>query len=519
MGNNDVTINIKTKVDNSTDALKALKKSYTELKSGLDIVGAGIQKTQQLFNATTGAYLAQADAVRELSQFTGATATETSKLMEVFDDAGVGVDTLRTGMRMLADEGLEPSIETIAKLADQYRAIESPTERVTFLTETFGARGAELGKVFDLTGDQIREAGENIGNALTDEDIKNAEEIRRAWDSLNDSFAAINNTIQRQLVPGWAALLGGINLVVDAVQNYGEETTAATMSNDEFHASIIETQNVLLDNNGVLADASERYREYADAENESADAARANMDANKAMFEAIDAGIQSTIDKVQEQIDFMNAGGKQFMDSWNQAYAEFLKDPGNPEAQRRIDELDAQSQALQVSLGNISADAAAQNIADTLGLSLEDANVVLQTLLGQLARGATMVVNVVYNDPGYGGGGGGGGKKGGTGGSQPPVEMQASGGHQSPGKPYLVGDGPNGEIGPWTEMVIPNTAGTTLSAAQTRAALSGGGGSPVYITINAPSGYNEQQLAKFVKTEFDRINRQNRASGIKSAGG
>lgn len=52
------------------------------------------------------------------------------------------------------------------------------------------------------------------------------------------------------------------------------------------------------------------------------------------------------------------------------------------------------------------------------------------------------------------------------------AEAMASGGPARAGRPYLVGDGPGGKVGPWTEMFIPGQAGVIVNAADTRAMLS-----------------------------------------------
>lgn len=221
-----------------------------------------MSSVNKIVDATAGKYLDQADAVRTLSQFTGATATETSKLIEIFDDAGVESDSLKAAMRKLADDGLTPNVETIAKLSDEYNALSGETERANFLTDTFGARGAELGKVFEKTGAQIREAGVNIKNAMSEEDIQNAEQVRQSLDAINDSWTAINNTIMRRILPGNAAALEGFSLIIDALAGkFQDATEGATMSNEEFRDSLAKNVEALYGIDGAAEEAGQRYYE------------------------------------------------------------------------------------------------------------------------------------------------------------------------------------------------------------------------------------------------------------------
>ncbi len=63
---------------------------------------------------------------------------------------------------------------------------------------------------------------------------------------------------------------------------------------------------------------------------------------------------------------------------------------------------------------------------------------------------------------------------------------RSKGGPVWPGGVFAVGDNPDGSWNRTTELFVPNTAGPIMSAADSRAAIGGGGGSSVYITVNVP---------------------------------
>src|SRR5512137_2173517 len=67
--------------------------------------------------------------VKDLGRITGDTAEDTSKLIQAADDARVTYDQLTTAMRMAVKQGIDPSLEGMQKLADQYNAIKEPIER------------------------------------------------------------------------------------------------------------------------------------------------------------------------------------------------------------------------------------------------------------------------------------------------------------------------------------------------------------------------------------------------------
>lgn len=51
----------------------------------------------------------------------------------------------------------------------------------------------------------------------------------------------------------------------------------------------------------------------------------------------------------------------------------------------------------------------------------------------------------------------------------------AGGGVAKKGTPIMVGDGPGGRVGPWTEMFVPEVSGRVLTAAETQALIRNGG--------------------------------------------
>jgi hypothetical protein len=179
-----------------------------------------MQDVGKVAQATVGDYMDQASAVRSLSLATGAGYTETSRLIQVFDDAGINTDNLRGAMIAMKNNGIVPSIDSIAGLSDRYRSLSSETARVSFLTDNFGARGVELGKVFDMTGEQIKQAGAAVDSSMIfdDEKIKQSEELRMSIDEFNDSITGMKNGIVAGLLPGWNSLIDGTKILGSALE-------------------------------------------------------------------------------------------------------------------------------------------------------------------------------------------------------------------------------------------------------------------------------------------------------------
>ncbi len=108
-------------------------------------VTAAIALAGQAWNKTVVAAQAYDQKVYDMMLTTRGTAQETSKLIQVLDDTGVQYDTLKTAMKMAVKNGVEPNIESLAQLADQYVALKDPIARGQLLLDKFGKSGLEMG--------------------------------------------------------------------------------------------------------------------------------------------------------------------------------------------------------------------------------------------------------------------------------------------------------------------------------------------------------------------------------------
>jgi len=498
------------------DAGKTLKQSWTELNNMFGVAEKAYQTLKQAYAATVGDYLAQADAVRSLALATGAGSEETSRMIQVFDDAGVKAEGLKTAMLALNDAGIEPSIDSIANLSDEYRALKTPLEKNTFLTEKFGNRGIELGKVFEKTGKQIRDAGAAIDEGLIfdDEKIRAAEELRIATDNLNDSWQSLKNEAITPSIPVLAKFLSytadfvaqykeADNIITKNIASFkyltGQSNDARiaaenlTFANELLNQTFYDGKKATDDFTGALNNTpgfdsyNDAIGNVEDALRDQEQAAKDAQTANENMFDALDTGLSGTIENLIEKIEFMKNGGADLQKAFADAYAEFLKDPGSPEAQARIKEMYAASQALEVTLGNIDGATAAKNIADTLGISLEDAYMVLSDLKNDLAKGASLVVNVSYNDPGW---------QGGRIPEVPKAPPPTTGDPGNPGAPTPPGD--------------PVGANSVGFGAQSSTPTSSNG---ITIIVNAAQGQSAVEIANQVANILSQRAEQNRRSG------
>lgn len=189
MSDNDNNVNIVvTATDKASQTFLALSKNISMI-------------TGSIANVTKG-YIAYGDQVKKLSLFIGTNNEETSRLIQVADDAFIEFETLRMAAKNLSQKGFEPNIETMAKLSDEFLKLSPGLARSQWLVERFGRSGMEMAKMLELGGDKIREmnAGVEAGLIIDDKRAANILKTKQALDTFNDSVDAMKYEFAEKLL-------------------------------------------------------------------------------------------------------------------------------------------------------------------------------------------------------------------------------------------------------------------------------------------------------------------------------
>jgi len=232
-----------------------LRKGLGETKTGLSDVAKSALSTTAIFAAMSTVLVATGKAfkkmvddtvdygmqVRDLSLLIGASSEEASKLIQAADDVFISVESLSRGMQIAIRNGIEPTIEGMGALADQYNGIQDPIARTKFLLDTFGRSGAELAPLMQLGSAGITELGdsaEKTGLVMSDKAVKASIKYKEALDNLNDTVDGIKTRI---------GLLGTVMTteVINNVMDLAEATDDGNMSLVEFLDTAIEGYTVL----------------------------------------------------------------------------------------------------------------------------------------------------------------------------------------------------------------------------------------------------------------------------------
>jgi len=302
----------------TTTSMKAAGLSITDLRSAYMIAADAARVAGQVWQATGQEFVNYAEQVKNMSRSLGASAEETSRLIQVADDVRVSYDTLKIAMKEAQKDGIDPNIEGLAKLADQYQKLQSPTEKTKFLLDKFGKSGMEMGKLMEKGGDGVRSLSAAIDEnmIITEDGIKASDEYQHALDELNDSWSAVKITIGSYLVGPATDLL-----------NHYRDITASLKENGYWYTLI---HQFTLDD--VAAKREEADAAFAASEG-NAELSGALDDTSAAMVdskEAVKVAEKALSDykDMLEQVSQANQDAESFI----QSYADFSKNYANEHA-------------------------------------------------------------------------------------------------------------------------------------------------------------------------------------------
>jgi hypothetical protein len=236
---NDITIVVRA-VDKASSELKKLKTSTEGLKnmaSGLGIamgaaaVAAGALKTAY-DNLITPA-MEYGLQVKDLSTRIGVSVQEASKMIQVFDDLRINMTSAQTAFRFMVKEGIQPSIDSLASLSDQYNNIQDPIKKAEFAMKNFGARGGlEMTKLLVAGGDAIRDMAaeaEKLGLVLGEDAVQAAQDFYAATDKMDDSMKGLTISLGVALLPAASTTVDWLTRMTTGFVNATKEADTLFM--------------------------------------------------------------------------------------------------------------------------------------------------------------------------------------------------------------------------------------------------------------------------------------------------
>jgi hypothetical protein len=208
-----------------TSAISGLKGSFTGLTQNVPVLGnalsflanplglvtAGVGAFAAIAKDSVGDWVAYNKEIREMTQVTGLGAEEISKIVQVGDDWGISTGEIRSSLALMNKNGVKPSIENLAALADEYVNTADKTAFAEKASKLLGRGYQTLIPLLAKGGDALRKQTDAVDESLlaTEESIKATREYEENMDALGDTVQGLKNELAQGLVPALNAVLSG----------------------------------------------------------------------------------------------------------------------------------------------------------------------------------------------------------------------------------------------------------------------------------------------------------------------
>jgi hypothetical protein len=256
-------------------------------------------------------------SIIDLARDMGTTTAEASELFQVSDDLRLSTSTLTTAFKTMTDNGLQPNIDTLAKLADQYVAIQDPVQRAQFAADEFGKRaGPEMKKLLEQGGSGIKSMVDSVGKGLivTNKAAKASEDYYKAVDALNDKWTEYKMIVGNQVIPVITDMIDGegegtkgLQEQAGAIENLIEKTRGYPQAQKDLENQLHQLHEAIKDTNDGMIDYSKSELDAANAANQmqsSLETMKAVMAGSYGDMQTKYSEAQQTLnDKAQEYLD------------------------------------------------------------------------------------------------------------------------------------------------------------------------------------------------------------------------
>ena len=245
---------------NTAEAQTGLSGLKDAMKTGA-IIAAGFTAAylavQKGIDATVGTFTRYADSVRTISQLTNTSAESTSRLIAVTGRYEIGTEDLTTASRKLATQGLSLTVDTIAKLSDQFLKLSTGAERQTFLTLNLGRASAQWTEILSQGSAAImaNNAAVNSGLILNEAALEKAHAYELANKDLANSFLALKMSIGQAITPTLSYAANIIALRMEA-HNLNVEITNGAFGAYKDYDSLLKDVNTALVNQTIATNSA-----------------------------------------------------------------------------------------------------------------------------------------------------------------------------------------------------------------------------------------------------------------------
>ncbi len=299
-------------IDNTTAPTKKVVGSFTELNSAISLASKGMEIAKKVYAETVGETLNYANSVRQLSTLSGQSTEATSKFIQVIDDYKLSADDALLATKALTKNGHAPSIETLAKLSDEYLSLNGIEEKNAFVLKNLGKGGLEWVEVLNKGSKALLAQGDAVNKnlILSQKAVKEAREYELALDDLNDQVLGLKISIGQQLIPQLTDdvfIMTHLNEVTKEKIKIMKENIFVTVdqAQEQAVANVRQRENTeaVTGNEMALHAQGEAMREAAVAAEENAEAMEASSAANAEYLGVLGSTTDQLADYEQQHQD------------------------------------------------------------------------------------------------------------------------------------------------------------------------------------------------------------------------
>lgn len=158
--------------------------------------------------------------LKNMADATGMSIEEAARLTEVSEDLGIAQGELATAMQLATKNGFDPSLASIAALADEIAGMNDPSERAEYLSKLLGRNWAVLLPLLQDGGPAFLALAAAVDEGLipTEQFVSDTEQLHIQVDHLNESMETTKNKILIDLIP---AFLAGADAAADFLKKLG----------------------------------------------------------------------------------------------------------------------------------------------------------------------------------------------------------------------------------------------------------------------------------------------------------
>lgn len=200
--------------------LGQITQSLTGLNLGTIGVASAVGFLVKEIDSSIDSFVKYAGEVDSLTNITGDSAENTSRLIQLTKLYGLSVDDLAMGQKKLAEQGMSLSSDTLVQLATQYQKLNTGQDRQVFLTEKLGKSGQKYAEILNQSTEALKRQYDAVqkGLVLTEEQIAQAEQLEIAEIQVQRNKETATNWVATQFIPLKLTVLRLMNIEAAAAR-------------------------------------------------------------------------------------------------------------------------------------------------------------------------------------------------------------------------------------------------------------------------------------------------------------